>query len=80
MTNQKVDRDFGIASAIPPEQSVRHFTQDKLAHRWSLSPRTLERWRWLKQGPSHVKVGGRVVYRLVDIEEWERAHLRPSQD
>jgi len=53
-----------------------HLNQTQLARRWCLSPRTLERWRWLKQGPDYVKVGGRVLYRLNDIESFEAANLR----
>jgi hypothetical protein len=53
-----------------------HLNQTQLARRWCLSPRTLERWRWLKQGPDYVKVGGRVLYRLDDIELFEAANLR----
>jgi hypothetical protein len=41
-----------------------------------MSPRTLERWRWLGQGPRYLKLGGRCVYRLEDIEDFERAQLR----
>ncbi|WP_333779716.1 helix-turn-helix transcriptional regulator [Falsiroseomonas oryzae] len=48
----------------------------QLARRWSLSPRTLERWRWREQGPAYLKVGGRVVYRLEDVEAYERAAAR----
>jgi hypothetical protein len=56
--------------------AVKHFNQIELSRRWSLSPRTLERWRWLKQGPHYLKVGGRVVYRLEDIELFESSGLR----
>ena len=35
--------------------------------------RTLERWRWLKTGPAYIKVGGRVVYALTDVEAYEAA-------
>jgi hypothetical protein len=55
---------------------VKHLNQVELSRRWSLSPRTLERWRWLKQGPHYLKVGGRVVYRLEDIELFESSGLR----
>jgi hypothetical protein len=54
---------------------IRHLNQVQLARRWSLSPRTLERWRWLKAGPQYLKVGGRVVYRLEDVEQFESAQL-----
>jgi hypothetical protein len=54
---------------------MRHLSQRELAQRWHLSPRTLENMRWRKQGPPYLKVGGRVVYRLEDIEAYERAHM-----
>ena len=54
---------------------IRHLNQVQLARRWSLSPRTLERWRWLRQGPQYLKIGGRIVYRLDDIEAYEVAQV-----
>ena len=57
---------------------ITHLHQVELARRWKLSPRTLERWRWLGQGPQYVKVGGRVVYRLEDIEAHEADNVRTS--
>jgi hypothetical protein len=41
-----------------------------------VSERTLERWRWLGQPPRFLKIGGRVVYRLEDIEAFEAKQLR----
>ena len=58
--------------------SITHLNQVELSRRWSISPRTLERWRWLGQGPQFLKIGGRVVYRLTDIEAYEAAQLRDS--
>ena len=55
---------------------TKHLTQSELARRWCLSPRTLERWRWLGQGPRFLKIGGRVAYRLEDIEAFEAAQIR----
>lgn len=46
--------------------------QHELSKRWKLSPRTLERWRWLGTGPRYHKIGGRVIYRMEDIEVWEQ--------
>jgi hypothetical protein len=54
---------------------LRHLNQVQLSRRWSISPRTLERWRWLKSGPKYLKVGGRVVYRLQDIETYEAGQM-----
>lgn len=53
-----------------------HLNQRQLATRWDLSARTLERWRFLKQGPRYLKLGGRVVYRLEDVEAFEKAQLQ----
>jgi predicted site-specific integrase-resolvase len=51
---------------------TEHFlNQARLADRWQISPRTLERWRWQGEGPAFVKIGGRVVYRLEEIEAYE---------
>ena len=33
------------------ETQIQHLNQVELSRRWRLSPRTLERWRWLRQGP-----------------------------
>ena len=58
--------------------STRHLNQRQLAERWGISPRTLERWRWIGQGPVHLKLGGRVVYRLQDVESYETHHLHAN--
>ena len=58
--------------------TVKHLTQTEVARRWCLSPRTLERWRWLGQGPAFLKLGGRVAYRLEDIEAFETAQTREA--
>lgn len=58
--------------------TVKHLTQAEVARRWCLSPRTLERWRWLGQGPAFLKLGGRVAYRLEDIEAFEAAQTRDA--
>lgn len=58
--------------------AATHLNQIELAVRWRISHRTLERWRWTGEGPKFLKVGGRVVYRLADIEEYERTICRSS--
>lgn len=60
---------------IPLPRQVLHLNQIQLGRRWSLSPRTLERWRFHGTGPSYLKVGGRVLYRIVDIEAFEAMRL-----
>jgi hypothetical protein len=67
------------ASALSPERAVRHFNQIDLSRRWNISPRTLERWRWLKHGPEYLKIGGRVVYPLDAIEAFEAAQTKNAR-
>jgi hypothetical protein len=68
-----------LRSAFPPGMELRHFNQEQLARRWSISPRTLERWRWLRQGPPYLRIGGRVVYRLSDVENYEASKLHQRE-
>ena len=59
--------------------TTKHLNQQELAERLNVSPRTLERWRWIGQGPRFLKLGGgRVVYRLQDVEIYEVEQLRDS--
>lgn len=55
---------------------IKHLNQVQLARRWSLSPRTLERWRWLKKGPPFMRIGGAIRYRIEDVEAFEAAQRR----
>jgi predicted DNA-binding transcriptional regulator AlpA len=55
---------------------IAYVTQAELAERWRISPRTLERWRVIGQGPRFVKLGRRVVYRLSEVEAHEAAQQR----
>jgi hypothetical protein len=59
--------------------AIAHLNQIDLARRWKISHRTLERWRWAGCGPRYVKIGGRVLYRLEDIEAYEADGLRDPE-
>lgn len=50
-------------------------TQEQLAARWQISPRTLEQWRWLGKGPRFLKIGARVLYDEAEIETFEAGHV-----
>ena len=58
--------------------TTTHLSQIDLANRWRMSPRTLERWRFTGEGPQFIKLGGRVVYRLEDIEAFEHRQIRQT--
>lgn len=50
--------------------------QNQVAQRWHISQRTLEAWRWRRRGPAYLKLGGKVAYRLEDIEAYEAERRR----
>jgi predicted site-specific integrase-resolvase len=54
----------------------KHLNQRQLADRWDISLRTLERWRCEGIGPHYLKLHGRVLYRVKDIENFEEQCLR----
>lgn len=58
--------------------SIKHLNQQQLADRWSVSEATLERWRTEGIGPIYLKLQGRVLYRVADIEAFEAESLRKS--
>ncbi len=60
------------------KMDVVHFNQKQLAVRWYVSEATLERWRCEGIGPKFLKLCGRVLYRLVDIEAFEESCLAAS--
>ncbi len=51
--------------------SIKHLNQAELAERWGVSEATLERWRSDGNGPIFMKLQGRVLYRLEDVELYE---------
>ncbi len=57
---------------------MQHLDQNTLADRWQVSPRTLEQWRWQGRGPRFLKIGGRVVYRLADVEAFETSNIHAN--
>lgn len=60
------------------EPTLKHLSQRELSERWTIAETTLERWRTLGIGPVYVKLPGRVVYRIADVEAYERRCLRRS--
>ena len=57
-------------------ERTENLSEKLLARRWGLSHRTLERWRHDEHGPAYLKVGGRILYRIADIEAYEGARRR----
>ncbi len=51
-----------------------HLSETTLARRWSISRRTLQRWRQLGIGPSFIRLRRRIVYTQAEVEAFEAAH------
>lgn len=52
----------------PAELSARY--------RGTISVRTLANWRSAGVGPAFVKIGGRVLYRMAAVMEWENLRTK----
>ena len=57
------------------ENTFRHITRRELAIRWNRAEATVERYRADGKGPQFLKIGGRVMYRIEDIEAFEESCL-----
>jgi helix-turn-helix protein len=45
-----------------------------------LKPQTLAKWRQRKLGPAYLKLGGKIRYKVTDIEQWiERNRVDPAE-
>jgi len=57
-------------------QTATFLTTNEVAERFRIKPQTVRRWRMRGCGPRWVRIGnpikGRVLYRLSDVENWER--------
>jgi hypothetical protein len=40
-----------------------------------LKPQTPAKWRLRRKGPKYLKLGGKIRYRVIDIQEWMEASL-----
>lgn len=50
-------------------------TTDELAQRWLVAPKTIARWRRERIGPRFHKLGKRVVYAHLDVQQFEEDHM-----
>ena len=57
-------------------------TPRQLTDRWrgAITTGTLANWRSKGLGPNYVKLGGRVVYQLDQVEAWEAQNMRAAND
>jgi len=64
-----------LAPEVPAETTRELLTEKMLADRWVCSVARLQRWRTTGEGPQYLKIVGKVLYRLKDIEAYEEASL-----
>lgn len=67
------------AQSESPEH--RFLTPGQLVERWAgaITIGALANWRARGRGPSFIKIGGRVCYRLADVLAFERANHAGGQ-
>ena len=65
-------------SATIPQLPQRHLRTPEAARFLGLSGRTLEKHRTYGTGPRYSKLGGRVVYRLEDLQAWVERGAKDS--
>ena len=57
------------STTVPPEEA---------GARLGVEESTLANWRWSGTGPVHIRVGGRVRYRICDLADWLDQQARTS--
>ena len=65
--------------AHPTNLNSRLSPQELAAH-WGISEKTLERWRHQGIGPIYIRLPGKIVYRVEDVEAYERGAARQGTD
>lgn len=78
LANLALERNSTFMDSHQPVRSPAWKSFISTKEPWDVSEATLERWRTEGIGPKYLKLCGRVLYRLVDIEEYESACLMSS--
>ena len=53
-----------------PDVNDRLMTPSEVAEYLGVAERTLDQWRYRREGPDFLKPGGAVRYRRVDVDRW----------
>jgi predicted DNA-binding transcriptional regulator AlpA len=56
---------------LKEQQKMVTLTETELATRWSMTTKTLYRWRTQNQGPKYMKLGKKILYPLAAVETYE---------
>ncbi len=63
------------AAVTAPAATPELLTEQMRALRWHCSTSRLQRWRTDEKRPAYLKIGGKVLYRLEDLRDYEKAHI-----
>lgn len=55
-----------------------YLAEAALATQLEMSPRTLQRWRRLRTGPTPTMIGNKIYYHVDDLKVWLRAQRQES--
>jgi hypothetical protein len=75
ISNHCIQASRSKAMATNNTSSSNPRVEQMLADRWVCSVARLQRWRTVGEGPQYLKIVGKVLYRLKDIEAYEEACL-----
>ena len=65
-----MQNDDPAGSELPIRLAL-YLRESELALRWRMSERTLQRWRQAGDVPRHLRLGGRILYLLTDVQAFE---------
>jgi predicted DNA-binding transcriptional regulator AlpA len=75
--NRGPSATLAMAAPVAPHER-RVLSENELAQRWGVSPKTLQRWRSEGRGPHYLKLSKRVTYPLEVVTEYEHSALHVS--
>lgn len=55
-------------------------TPQQVAQVYGFPVQTLANWRWLGEGPSYIKIGKKIFYRIEDMDRYLNDHLITTRD
>lgn len=60
------------------ESKIEYMTPEELVERYrgKINTRTLDNWRSTGEGPAYTKIGGKVLYPVRAVKEWEQRRTR----
>jgi predicted DNA-binding transcriptional regulator AlpA len=74
-----VPKPTGAAPILQASLVLEGFLRrEELATQLGLSPRTIDRWQALREGPPRVHVGRTILYNVESVREWLRSKEQQS--